>query len=123
VISRLAICHRQALKGWRYAPTAFGGLYQRNVTMVLDATGLAMHPFIAVLLATITGVGGGTIRDLFLARADVCVTAALAGSVVMVLCLKARLRPAVGAWVGGVACFLLRVVSMWEHWNLPKVGG
>ena len=67
---------------------------------LLDAAGLAlfavagtqkaliykMHPFIAVLLGTITGVGGGTIRDMFLARiptvlrADVYATAAMAGS-------------------------------------------
>ena len=49
-----------------------------------------MHPFIAVLLGTITGVGGGTIRDMFLARiptvlrADVYATAAMAGSAVMI---------------------------------------
>ena len=123
-----------SLRDWRYAGTAFAGgalvffLHQMvntippNVTMVLDAAGLAffaiagtekallhkMHPFIAVLLGTITGVGGGTIRDLFLARvprvleADVYATAAL---------------------VGGTVCFLLRVISVWEHWNLPKVRG
>jgi len=143
------------LKDWRYAATAFAGgalvivLHQfvdtipGNMTMVLDAAGLAffaiagtekallykMHPFIAVLLGTITGVGGGTVRDLFLARvprvlqADVYATAALAGSVVMILCIRARLKPAVGAFAGGVVCFVLRVVSVWEHWNLPKVGG
>lgn len=111
--------------------------------MALDAAGLAffaiagtekallhkMHPFIAVLLGTITGVGGGTIRDLFLARvprvlqADVYATAAMAGSVVMIFCLKARLKPAFAAVLGGVTCFLLRVISVWEHWNLPKVRG
>jgi len=144
-----------SLKDWRYAGTAFTGgtlvffLHQvvdtipPIVTMALDAAGLAffaiagtekallhkMHPFIAVLLGTITGVGGGTIRDLFLARvprvlqADVYATAAMAGSVVMILCLKARLKPGLAAVFGGVVCFLLRVVSVWEHWNLPKVRG
>ena len=142
------------LKDWRYAATAVAGgtvviLLHRfldtipaNLTMVLDAAGLAffaiagtekallfkMHPFIAVLMGMITGVGGGTVRDLFLARvprvlqADVYATAALAGSIVMVLCLQVRLRPVLAAFFGGTVCFLLRVVSVWRHWNLPKVG-
>jgi len=144
-----------ALGDWRYAAVAFSGgtvvffLHHfvkeipANLLMVLDAAGLAffaiagtekallhkLHPFIAVLLGTVTAVGGGTIRDLFLARtprvleADVYATAALAGAAVMIFMGKLRLSPALAAFSGGVVCFLLRVVSVWEHWNLPKVGG
>lgn len=144
-----------ALRDWRYAAVAFSGgtivffLHHflqgipANLVMVLDAAGLSlfaiagtektllhkMHPFIAVLLGTVTAVGGGTIRDLFLARtprvleADVYATAALAGSMVMVLALKLKLGPLVAALCGGAVCFLLRVVSVWEYWNLPKVTG
>ncbi|MGB7844078.1 MAG: trimeric intracellular cation channel family protein [Candidatus Acidiferrum sp.] len=144
-----------ALRDWRYAAVAFSGgtlviflhhfvqAIPMNLIVVLDAAGLAffaiagtektllhnMHPFIAVLLGTVTAVGGGTIRDLFLARvprvleADVYATAALAGSVVMILGRKLRLSPTVAALVGGLVCFLLRVISMWQHWNLPKVSG
>jgi uncharacterized membrane protein YeiH len=80
--------------------------------IVLDAAGLAlfavagtqkaliykMHPFIAILLGTVTGVGGGTIRDMFLARvpnvlrADVYATAAMAGSAAMILGRRCPLR-------------------------------
>jgi len=87
------------------------------------------HPFIAILLGTITGVGGGTIRDMLLAqmptvlRADVYATAALAGSVAMVLSGRLGLPPALVAIVGGGVCFGLRLVSVWQHWNLPKVAG
>ena len=144
-----------ALRDWRYAAVAFSGgtivfflhhfleAIPPNLVMVLDAAGLAlfaiagtekallhkMHPFIAVLLGTITAVGGGTIRDLFLARtprvleADVYATAALAGSVVMILMGRLRLSPAAAAFSGGAVCFLLRVISVWENWNLPKVRG
>jgi uncharacterized membrane protein YeiH len=86
-----------------------------------------MHPFIAVLLGTITGVGGGTIRDVFLAQvprvlqADVYATAALAGSVVMVVGRKLRLPDVLSALLGGLTCYTLRVVSVMYHWNLPKV--
>jgi uncharacterized membrane protein YeiH len=142
-----------ALKSWRYAAVAFlgGTIYfflhefveniPGNDLMLLDAAGLSifaiagtekallykMHPFIAVLLGTITGVGGGTIRDVLLAQvprvlqADVYATAALAGSIVMVVGNKLRLPPVVAAVLGGLVCFTLRVVSVWHHWNLPKV--
>jgi len=144
-----------ALRDWRYAAVAFSGgaivfflhhflqAIPANLAMILDAAGLGffaiagtekallhkMHPFIAVLLGTVTAVGGGIIRDLLLARtprvleADVYATAAMAGSVVMILMGKLRSSPAVAAFSGGVVCFLLRVISVWQHWNLPKVKG
>ena len=108
--------------------------------MVLDAAGLGlfaitgtekallfkMHPFIDVLMGTVTGVGGGTIRDIFLAHvrrvleADVYATAALAGSLLMILARRLRLPPVLAALLGGAVCFLLRVISVWQHWNLPR---
>lgn len=141
-----------ALKSWLYAAVAFAGgaVYfflhalvdniPPNLLMVLDAAGLGlfaiagtekallfkMHPFIAVLMGTVTGVGGGTIRDVLLAHiprvleADVYATAALAGSVAMILARKLRLPPVVAALLGGTVCFLLRVISVWQHWNLPR---
>ena len=111
-----------------------------NVLMVLDAAGLSLfamagtrkallyelHPFIAILLGAITGVGGGVIRDVFLGqipnvlRADVYATAAMAGSACMIAACKLRISPALSATLGGLVCFLLRVVSVWRHWNLPR---
>ncbi len=142
-----------SLRDWRYAATAFSAgagvfffhhylLQIPNAAIIgLDAAGLAlfamagtekalaykMHPFIAVLLGTITGVGGGTVRDIFLARvpsvlqSDVYATAAMAGALVMVVGRKAGLSPAAAAGVGGTVCFLLRVIAVWQHWNLPRV--
>ena len=140
-----------SLRDWRYATAAFvagAGVFffyhfvlqiPNVVIMVLDAAGLGLfavagtekalafrlHPLIAVLLGTITGVGGGTVRDIFLAqvpivlRADVYATAALAGSALMILARKLGVPPAWAAFLGGTACFMLRVVSVWRHWNLP----
>lgn len=110
--------------------------------LTLDAAGLSLfavagaekalefgiHPFIAVLMGGITGVGGGTIRDVLLAqvptvlRADVYATAALAGAVVVVVGRACRLPKTVTALAGVVVCFLLRMVSIWRHWNLPVMG-
>jgi len=141
-----------SLRDWRYPATAFfaGALVfllhpfvraiPMSVIITLDAAALSLfavagtrkaltfeiNPFIAVLLGTITGVGGGTIRDIFLAKVpavlntDIYATAALFGSAVMVLARKIGLPPTVSAVLGGVACFALRMVAVRQHWNLPK---
>jgi uncharacterized membrane protein YeiH len=144
-----------SIRNWRYAAVAFTAgalvillydLVQKvpgSVIVILDAGGLALFavagtekalaykisPFIAVLLGTTTGVGGGTVRDILLAqipivlRADVYATAAMAGSAVMVVALRLRVPRALAATLGGGVCFVLRMVSVWRHWNLPKVTG
>ena len=140
-----------ALRDWRYPAIAFAGAaivfffhqfvqeIPAQLIMVLDAAGLAlfavsgtekallheMSPLVAVLLGGITGVGGGTIRDVLLAKvpnvlhADVYATAALAGSAAMILCRRLGMTDVQSAFIGGVVCFALRVVSVWFHWNLP----
>jgi uncharacterized membrane protein YeiH len=144
-----------ALRDWCYSAVAFTGAaivfflhrfvqgIPAEVIIVLDAAGLAlfavagtqkaliykMHPFVSILLGTITGVGGGTIRDILLARipivlrADVYATAAMAGSAAMIISRKLGLSPIQAAILGGVVCFGLRMVSVWQHWNLPRIAG
>jgi uncharacterized membrane protein YeiH len=141
-----------SLRDWRYSAMAFTGgavvfflhrylqVIPGPAMVVLDAAALSLfavagtekaldfnvHPFIAILLGGMTAVGGGTLRDILLARvplvlrAEVYATAALAGSALLVISRKLRLSPALAALVGGTFCFLLRVVSVWQHWNLPK---
>jgi uncharacterized membrane protein YeiH len=139
-----------ALRGWSYPGTAFAAgaiafaieshlQIPRALLLTLDAAGLSLfavagtdkalnagiHPLSAVLLGTITGVGGGTLRDLLLGhvpeilRVDVYATAALFGAVILTLCRRLRLSPTLAAALGGIACFLLRMISLWQHWQLP----
>jgi uncharacterized membrane protein YeiH len=140
-----------SIRDWRYGAIAFAGaatafffhsLVQEvpaSLLVLLDAAGLSLfaiagaekaldfniHPFIAILMGGITGVGGGTVRDLLLVqiptvlRADVYATAALAGATVVVVGLRLKLPRAPVAIAGALACFLLRMVSVWLHWNLP----
>jgi uncharacterized membrane protein YeiH len=140
-----------ALRNWHYPAVAFSGaaiafLFHRYVQeipsqliMMLDAGGLAlfavsgteeallrkMSPLVAVMLGGITGVGGGTIRDIFLGhvprvlQTDIYATAALAGSATMILCRRLGMKDTYSALVGGATCFVLRVVSVWNHWQLP----
>jgi len=144
-----------SIRDWRYGAIAFAAagteiLFPNpvhgippTVLMVLDAAGLGLfavagaqkaldfgiNPFIAVLMGGITGVGGGTIRDVLLAqipavlKADVYATAALAGAAVVVIGMKLKLPRTPVAIAGGMICFLLRVVSVLLHWNLPKAAG
>ena len=143
-----------ALRGWSYPGTAFlaaaiaFGLgshlhIPRPLLITLDAAGLSLfavagtvkalnagiHPLSAILLGTVTGVGGGTIRDVFLGqvpailRVDVYATAALLGAAILTICRRLGFSPTVAALMGGISCFALRLVSVWQHWQLPVSGG
>jgi uncharacterized membrane protein YeiH len=142
-----------SIRDWRYPVTAFAGAalvffqtgivsgFPASLLITLDAAGLALfavagaakaldfniHPFLAILMGGVTGVGGGTIRDVLLAhvpsvlRSDVYAAAALAGAAVMVLALELKARPAIATPLGIAVCFFLRMVAVWRHWNLPHV--
>jgi len=143
-----------ALRDWRY-PTIpivaavmvfFLHRYVRAIPaaiQVLDAAGLAlfavagtvkarlhkMNALVAVMLGTITAVGGGTIRDVLLnivpsvLRVEVYATAALAGSACMLAARRMKLSSNAAAAIGGGICFLLRILGLWQHWNLPRALG
>jgi uncharacterized membrane protein YeiH len=139
----------------RYAVAAFAGgaatfFSYRMVQEVpnglllgFDAAGLALfavagaakaldyeiRPFMAVLMGTITGVGGGTFRDIFLGRVpailrvDVYAVAALAGAAVMVVGVRLGVPRKWMMPAGAAVCFLLREYAVWRHLNLPKASG
>jgi uncharacterized membrane protein YeiH len=93
----------------------------------LKAIEFGITPLLAILMGGVTGVGGGTIRDVLLTkvpgvlRTDVYAAAALAGATVVVIGLKAKLPRGVVMAAGAVVCFTLRMVAVARHWNLPKV--
>lgn len=141
-----------SIRDWHYATIAFVGgsaaflLYRfdqhvpAQFLSILDAGGLSLfavagaskglvakvHPFIVVLLGGITGVGGGTVRDVLLAqipavlRMDVYATAALAGAAVVVIGSRLGFNRTLVAVLGALVCFSLRMLAVWLHWNLPK---
>jgi len=142
-----------SIRDWRYGATAFAGggavfcFYQsfehvpQQLLITLDAAGLALfamagaakalefgiNPMIAVLMGVLTGVGGGTIRDVLLTQVpgilntDIYASAALVGSAMMVIGLALKVPRTIAMTVGGVCCFVLRMVAVARHWNLPKV--
>lgn len=142
-----------ALRGWQYPAIAFAAgwavilahgavpRFPPMLVLTLDAAGLALfavagtqkalslgiQPFIATLMGTITGVGGGVMRDLLLARvplvlnADIYATAAFAGAVVLVMARRGG-SPVAAGLAGGLACFALRMLAVWQGWSLPRPG-
>jgi uncharacterized membrane protein YeiH len=142
-----------SVRDWRYPAIAFAGggavfFFYRMIQQVppqllitLDAAGLALcaiagagkaveygiNPLLAVLMGAVTGVGGGTIRDVLLnrvpgvLRSDVYAAAALAGALVVVIGLQIRIPRWITMTAGALTCFGLRMVAVWQHWNLPKV--
>ena len=114
-----------------------------NPVRVFDAAGLALfavagaqkalayelNPVMSALLGTLTGIGGGVVRDVLLAqiptvlRSDLYAVAALAGASVVVLGDQFAISPTGTAVVGAAICFALRVVAIRRGWRLPTNAG
>jgi uncharacterized membrane protein YeiH len=139
-----------AFSGWLYLAVAvLAGVFtfycyslvvrMRSPVLLLDAAGLGLfvvagtqkalnfglHPFAAVLLGMLTGIGGGVIRDVFLSkiptvlRTDIYALAALAGALIVIVGSKLNFSPIMNACAGVFVCFSLRVLAMQYHWHLP----
>ncbi|WP_432546414.1 trimeric intracellular cation channel family protein [Kineococcus sp. SYSU DK004] len=80
----------------------------------------------AVLLGCLTGVGGGTIRDVLVRRVPSILTGglyavpALLGAVVVVAGVEAGADPLVPALVGAAACAALRIAGVVRGWHAPR---
>lgn len=110
--------------------------------ITLDAAGLALfaiagtdksldrgiHPLVAIFLGTVSGVGGGTMRDIVInqvphiLRTDIYASAACTAAIIVVLSRAMRLPPRATAIFAGLACFILRLAAWHYQWELPKFG-
>jgi uncharacterized membrane protein YeiH len=142
-----------AIRDWRYPLVTIGGsavailgvslLRQAPATLLiaLDAGGLALFavaglqktlvrgvgPVGAVLMGTLTAVGGGMVRDVLLAqvpvilRTDFYATAAIIGCVVILMVRRFGVSMQVASAVGGLSCFAARMAGALNGWHLPVV--
>ncbi|WP_409300913.1 trimeric intracellular cation channel family protein [Pseudomonas sp. KCJK8993] len=142
----------KAVADWRYPALALvmGGLafvfhegvlgISEPLLILLDAAGLGLFavagtqkalnvgisPFVATLMGTVTGVGGGVLRDIVLARiplvlqVDLYASSAFVGAATLILARRLGLAPMVCAWLAGSACFALRMLSVHYGWQLPR---
>lgn len=142
----------KAVADWRYPALALvmGGLafvfhegvlgISEPLLILLDAAGLGLFAvagtqkalnvgissFVATLMGTVTGVGGGVIRDIVLARiplvlqVDLYASSAFVGAATLILARRLGLAPMACAWLAGSACFALRMLSVHYGWQLPR---
>jgi uncharacterized membrane protein YeiH len=112
-----------------------------HVFLLLDAVGLAaftvsgarlameadLNVFGVVLLAAITGVGGGVMRDLLVAevplvlKADFYATATIIGAIVFYIDVWAGMTISTASLVTFAFTLLLRTLAIRLRWQLPKV--
>lgn len=111
----------------------------RTEIAIFDAAGLALfavagsqkalayglNPLMAALLGMLTGIGGGIVRDLLVARtpavlrSDLYALAALAGAAIVVVGDKLS-WPIVPTTIAGAGvCFGIRLMAIRYGWNLP----
>lgn len=94
------------------------------VTGAAKALEHRMSWIVVIVLGTITGVGGGVVRDLLLNRvplvlsADVYASAAVGGIGVMLLARLVRVPLVPALWLGFVACVGLRLLAVAYGWSL-----
>jgi uncharacterized membrane protein YeiH len=90
---------------------------------------LAFHvgPVAAILFGTMTGIGGGMVRDVLVReiptvlRTDVYALAALIGATVIVSTRAIGFPPYLASLLGAVLCFGIRLGAMHYGWRLPVV--
>lgn len=104
------------------------GLGLFAVAGALKALAFHLNPLAALLLGTLTGIGGGMLRDVLVAeiptvlRAEVYAVAALAGAAVAIGGELLHLPSTPVAIVGASLCFGLRLGAINRGWGLPVVG-
>lgn len=139
---------------WRYLAVAASGAliafvfskYLNRLTKpieVLDAVGLSVFavtgaskameaglgPAQAIILGTITGVGGGTIRDTLVGKIPSVMSEglyaipALIGAAITVTAMLADLYGVVAAVVAAVVCWLIRILGVSFKLNAPQPPG
>lgn len=82
----------------------------------------------AALLGMVTGIGGGMVRDLLVARTpavlkgDLYAVAALAGAALVVVGHLARWPATPTALISALVCFGIRCLAIRRGWGLPVAG-
>lgn len=139
-----------AFRDWRYMAVGGGaGLaafwarhlwvrLQRSIT-VFDAAGLALFcvtgtttafaahlgPFQSVVLGTITGVGGGTVRDIVIRRVPTVLSSGLyavpaaCGATLTAVALGFHFYGSAIAVLAALVCFAIRMAGVHFNLNLP----
>ncbi|GAA1985224.1 trimeric intracellular cation channel family protein [Terrabacter lapilli] len=105
------------------------GLSFFAVTGASKALDAGLGPVQAVILGAVTGVGGGTIRDVLIGRVPTVLSSglyaipALVGALITVVAAELGLRGLPAALVAVAACFAIRLVGIRFDLNAPAPPG
>ncbi|MFL9959976.1 trimeric intracellular cation channel family protein [Paraburkholderia sediminicola] len=143
-----------ALSDWRYLATsmlasavtiaAYAKVRRlRFPVLFFDAVGLGLFAVsgaqksltyghnaeLAILLGTVSAVGGGVIRDMLLSRVpsilerEIYASAALLGALVFVVSAQVGAMSAWTPWVATAVCVGVRLLALYYGWRLPVYRG
>jgi uncharacterized membrane protein YeiH len=82
---------------------------------------------VAIMLGTVTAVGGGVMRDVLLARVPVILAkeiyalAALVAAVIQVVAELNEWTIGITSWFGAAVCLVIRLLALRYSWGLPVI--
>ncbi len=103
------------------------GLAAFTTTGAIIAYNAEVSFFGIVILATLTGVGGGIISDILLGkiptvlRDDFYASCAIIGSVVFYIAVLSGLGISYAGLICSLVVFMIRIVAIMYNWKLPKI--
>ena len=118
-------------------------IHHNYTWFIFDTIGLALfnvigiektlalgHPFwVAITMGTVTGAGGGIIRDVLMNdvplifRSEIYALACVAGGLVYVGCICLGLSAEISALLSAFSVILIRIMAVKFHWQLPVLKG
>ena len=102
------------------------GLSAFTTTGAIIAYNSEVSFFGIIILATLTGVGGGIISDILLGkvpsvlRDDFYASCAIIGAIAFYIVLLSGFSLAVASFVCSVVVFMIRIIAIMYNWQLPK---
>jgi uncharacterized membrane protein YeiH len=101
------------------------GLALFCVTGALKAIDYGLSPLPAILLGTISGIGGGVIRDILsgrvpvVLRSEIYATPAFLGAGIVVVAAALEYHALWVPFAGALTCFVIRLLAIRRGWNAP----
>ena len=103
------------------------GIFVALGTQTAMEQGFSKNMFLSVAIGTITGVGGGFLRDIMVLRVpmilrkDIYASAAILGGTVFYLLQILSVNYGASLLISSVTTFALRMFATYFKWNLPKI--
>ncbi len=117
--------------------------FYNNIINIFDAIGLAVfvitgmntairqgyikNGFLVIFIGTITGIGGGVLRDVLIGkipavlRKHIYALAAIIGAVLYYVFLICKINESLSILISAASIIIIRLLAIRYKWNLPKI--